>query len=321
MPRHTAPLDHTVVPIPANAWACCVFALSLMGLAGCTSSPDASAPDRIVATAYGVALKASDLVDEIPAGLSEEDSTARAERFITGWLQRQTLAHLALTELPAEALDFERPMARYRESLLIHAYEDHYLRDHLDTALTLEALEAFRDEQADLFRLDIPLYRARWIVFPVNKPFPNDIADMAKQLASNETETLSALASRCTDAGMPFDFDAERWWTWDELGGTLPLEPRMARRQQEARTVSRIEWSADSASGRLIEERALLLITDRLNEGDVSPVDRVAERITELLLHRRRNLTLADMRQQAVQAAWAENAITTAASEPDRPEQ
>jgi hypothetical protein len=56
-------------------------------------------------------------------------------------------------------------------------------------------------------------------------------------------------------------------------------------------------------------------VTDRLGTGSVSPVERVADRITELLLHRRRNRTLADMRQQAVQAAWAEDALTKAAPE------
>jgi len=45
----------------------------------------------------------------------------------------------------------------------------------------------------------------------------------------------------------------------------------------------------------------------------------VADRITELLLHRRRNLTLAEMRQQAVQAAWAEAALTTTAPTADVP--
>ena len=54
-------------------------------------------------------------------------------------------------------------------------------------------------------------------------------------------------------------------------------------------------------------------MTERLASGAVSPVERVADRISELLLHRRRNRTLADMRQQAVQAAWAEDALSKAA--------
>ena len=285
-------------------------------LTGCKPPGPDTPPDAVLATAYGTSFTASDLMAVLPSGLASEDSAARAERAINEWLQRRTLTHLAETELPAEERAFERAVERYRESLLIHAYEDRYLRDHLDTAISVAELQAFLDEQPDLFRLSEPLFRARWMVFPEDRPFPRDIRDLTKQLASNDPETLSALASRCTDAGMPFDLDAERWWTWSELGTVVPLEPRRAARQQASRRVSRIEWKADTAAGRPADERALLLVTERLDASAVSPVERVAGRISELLLHRRRNRTLADMRQQAVQAAWAEAALNTISASP-----
>lgn len=296
----------------STGWMCC--APFFLAWAACTPRPPEAAPTAVVASAYGATLTAEDLVYLLPASLSPEDSAAQAQRAIGEWQQRQTLVHLASTELPAEERDFDRAVARYRESLLIHAYEDRYLREHLDTALTADELEAFLTEQPDLFRLSEPLFRARWIVFPKDRPFPRDIRDLTKQLASEDAETLSALASRCTDAGMPFDLDAERWWTWGELARVLPLQPRLAARQQASQRVSRIEWKADTAAGRPADERALLLVTERLSAGDVSPVERVADRITELLLHRRRNRTLADMRQQAVQAAWAEAALSQGAT-------
>lgn len=308
---HTA-ATHTGTVRRAAAMGVAWLGILLCGV-GCKPPAPETAPDTVVATAYGIELTASDLLGIIPQGLSPADSAARAERAIGEWLQRQTLTHLAETELPEDERNVEAAVTRYRESLLIHAYEDRYLRDHLDTNLTAEELQDFLNGQPQLFRLDAPLFRARWIVFPEDKPFPRDIRSLTKQLASQDPETLSALASRCTDAGMPHDLDAERWWSWDELGTTLPLEPRRATRQQSSRRVSKIDWPADTALGRPADERALLLITDRLRAGDVSPVERVADRIQELLLHRRRNLTLATMRQQAVQAAWAEAALATPA--------
>ena len=293
---------------------CLCGALAL--LSGCKAPDEGAAAEEVVATAYGVSLTAAELTASMPAGLAATDSAARAERAIQEWLQRRTLVHLAETELPFEERDFDRAVDRYRETLLIHAYEDRYLRDHLDTSLTMEELQAFLDEQPDLFRLAEPLYRARWIVFPEDTRFPRDIRDLEKQLASDDAETLSVLSSRCTDAGMPFDLDAERWWTWSELSGALPLDPRRAARQQSSTRVSRIEWKADTSAGRPVDQRALLLVTERLAAGDVSPVERVSSRITELLLHRRRNRTLDDMRLQAVQAAWSEAALNTITPSP-----
>jgi len=45
----------------------------------------------------------------------------------------------------------------------------------------------------------------------------------------------------------------------------------------------------------------------------------MADRISELLLHRRRNLTLEAMRQQAVQTAWAEAALSSGSNRPSSP--
>lgn len=291
-------------------------AFLLAGMMGCKEPDRTVTAETIVATAYGSSLSAADLMAMMPSGLSPGDSASSADRAIADWLQRRTLVHLAESELPESERDFNRAVERYRESLLMHAYEDRYLRDHLDTNVTAAELQAFLDEQPDLFRLEAPLFRARWIVFPDDRPFPRDIRDLTRQLASNDPETLSILSSRCTDAGMPYDLDAERWWTWKELGRIVPLEPRLASRQQTSQRVTRIDWKADTAAGRPFDQRALLLVTDRLPAGEISPVERVAGRITELLLHRRRNRTLDDMRQQAVQAAWAEAALNTVSTAP-----
>ena len=291
--------------------------LGLLFAFGCKTpdAPDASA--TVVATAYDAVLTAGDLQAEIPADISARDSAGWADRIIADWHQRRALVHLAETELPEMERDFEREVAKYREALYLHAYEDRYLRDHLDTAISRTELQRFLEEQPDLFHLPEPVFRARWMVFPEGGPFPKDVRGLQKQLASKDPQELSALASRCADAGLPFDLDAERWWTWEELAEVVPLEPRKASRQQASRRVTKINWSADTSAGRPVDQRALLLVTEQRKAGAISPVERVADRISELLLHRRRNLTLATMRQQAVQAAWAEAALTKASAQTD----
>ncbi|MCH1575662.1 MAG: hypothetical protein L7S67_05265 [Flavobacteriales bacterium] len=307
-------------PATAMVTACnCGWICAVLLMGGCKPPAPETTPDTVVATAYGQSLTASELMEGLPEGLSSADSAARADRAISEWLERQTIVHLAETELPEEERDFDRTVNRYRESLFIHAYEDLYLRDHLDTSLTAEELQTFLEAQPDLFRLDVPLFRARWMVFADDQPFPRDVKDLSKQLASKNAEKLSALASRCTDAGIPFDLEANRWWTWEELGQRVPLEPKRAYRQQSSRWVSKIQWKADTAMGRPFDQRALLLVTERLPKGSVSPLERVADRISELLLHRRRNLTLEAMRQQAVQTAWAEAALSSGTDGPSTP--
>jgi len=295
-----------------------VFWCTMLFVVGCKPAEVLDPSLQVVATAYREKLTLGDLQKECPAHITGEDSAVWSKHFIADWQQRRTLVHLAQTELPDNERDFENEVTRYREALYIHAYEDRFLRDHLDTAMGRAELQGFLDEQPDLFRLGAPLFRARWLVFPNGAAFPRDIRDLQRQLASNDAEKLSNLSSRCTDAGMPHELDAERWWTWAELGQVVPLEPRRDARQQSSNRVTKIEWQADTASGRPVDQRALLLITQRLNTGDISPVERVANRIGELLLHRRRDRTLVTMRQKAVEAAWAEAALST--TQADRPD-
>lgn len=288
------------------------FLLILSGgfASGCKNSEPPNPLTAVVATAHGDELTLGEINAEMPAPLTGMDSASWCQRFIADWQQRRTLVHLAKTELPESERDFHREITQYTEALFIHAYEDRYLRDNLDTALSTSELQSFLDEQPELFKLNAPVFRARWLVFPANEPFPRDIRDWQRQLASSDAEVLSNLSSRCTDASMDHDLEAQQWWSWAELSERLPLDPRRASRQQASNRVTKIEWKTDTAAGRADDERALLLVTERLRTGQVSPVERVADRIGELLLHRRRNRTLVTMREQAVEAAWAEEALT-----------
>ena len=144
---------------------------------GCKNSEPPNPLTAVVATAHGDELTLGEISAEMPAPLTGMDSASWCQRFIADWQQRRTLVHLAKTELPESERDFHREITQYTEALFIHAYEDRYLRDNLDTALSTSELQSFLDEQPELFKLDAPVFRARWLVFPANEPFPRDIRD------------------------------------------------------------------------------------------------------------------------------------------------
>ena len=117
--------------------AAVAFLPALALLLGCKGPEPVDPGAAIVATAYGETLTAADLMAEMPPRLSPADSAAWADRLIADWQQRRTVVHLAETELPDTERNVEREVRRYREALYIHAYEDRYLRDHLDTVVTV----------------------------------------------------------------------------------------------------------------------------------------------------------------------------------------
>ena len=99
----------------------------LVLLAGCDYFQKSS-KEVVVAECYGKYLYESDLQGIVPEGAGTMDSIQRVSTFIDSWIRRQVLIHQAENNLNKEALDLDKQMEEYRNSLVIYAYESRILR-------------------------------------------------------------------------------------------------------------------------------------------------------------------------------------------------
>ena len=258
--------------------------IGLWGWSGCKAPETADPGAIVVATAYGDALTVANLLAEVPPGLTARDSTG----WLTVSLPTGSSAAPSSTSPRRSSrdwFDFEREVAKYRAPPT--------------STPTKTAISATTSTP----RPPSPNCRPSWTSNPTSFASPSPSTAPAgwssltkppsprhprpaKAAGLQGPRRASSLASRCADAGLPFDLDAERWWTWEEPGSVV--DPRKAPRQQPAaRHQNRL--ARRHGRRRPLDQRALLLVTERLASGAVSPAERVADRISELLLHRRRN--------------------------------
>lgn len=266
---------------------------------GCGLRKSSPEPVKVVARAFEFNLTIDALEAAIPTHLLVADSAAWAQRYLRDWTAQKTLVHRALVELPTELQAFDKEIELYHHTLLTYAYEEQYLAQHLDTLITESALAAFHSEHPELFILDEPVVKARWMAFPAGADWPRDVRDLKKLLRSENPEDLFALSNRCQDAGIGYDLDAEIWIPISKLQALLSVDRDELLRAGHSRSAVKL---GD-------KKLSLLLVQAQLNEGDPSPTSLVAERIGELIIHRRRKRTLLAMREELVRSAFAENAI------------
>ena len=96
---------------------------------------------EVVAEVGSVKLYRSDLDKVIPNGLSADDSTFLARQYIEGWATELVYLGIAEQQLSKAEKDVTKELEDYRKSLLKYRYEQLYVNERLDTAVTEEKIE------------------------------------------------------------------------------------------------------------------------------------------------------------------------------------
>ena len=97
--------------------------------------------DEVVAQVGLERLYRSDLDAVVPKGLSAEDSTRLALQYINSWASDLVYVNIAEEQLSKAEKDVSRELEEYRKSLLKYRYEQLYVNERLDTAVSDDMIE------------------------------------------------------------------------------------------------------------------------------------------------------------------------------------
>ena len=189
-----------------------------------------------------------------------------------------------------DGAELRKEVAQYREALYLHAYEDLHLREHFNTTVTSAELQAFLDEQPDLFHRRAA-YRALGGL-PGRGAFPPSI----RGYRNSSRPTIPKSPPWPAGARTPDALRPRRRAVVDLGAGrrrpARPEHPPAVLRRHQNRLVRRHGPAAPSISAPCCSSP---------NASPRAPsAPGTWPTASELLLHRRRNCTLSDMRQQAV---------------------
>ena len=121
------------------------------------------ADEKPIARVYDRYLYPSDLSDYIPVTSSVEDSTRIANQFIKNWTHENVLLEQAELNLTEDQLDFEENLNKYKNSLIIYAYEQALISEKLDTSVSILAMANFYERNRENFLIKKPAYKLKYI--------------------------------------------------------------------------------------------------------------------------------------------------------------
>ena len=136
---------------------------ALAAFCGCNMFNDLVHDDQVVAKACGEKLYRSELAKYIPGGISPEDSVRLAEKYIRSWASDILFENAAERQLGKAGKDVGKELEEYRRSLLKYRYEQQYISDRLDTAITDRQVLEYYDAHKESFTLPRPILKVRFI--------------------------------------------------------------------------------------------------------------------------------------------------------------
>ena len=197
------------------------FWIVLAMLASCRAISRFLHDDEVVAEVDGVMLYRSDLDEVIPAGLSQEDSVRLAARYINSWASDQVFIGIAEQQLSKSEKDVTKELEAYRKALLKYRYEQLYVNERLDTAVSEDKVQQYYNENADKFVLERPVVKARFLSISSKSPMKEQIK---KKMSSSESADVLEADSLAYTAAMKFETWDGRWVDINTLSGEFGMD-------------------------------------------------------------------------------------------------
>ena len=265
-------------------------------LLACTPSGNKGTGEVLVRV-YDKYLYASDLKGIVPPGTSVRDSLTLVRTFIQNWVDKELLARKAEENLPEGEKDFSLQLEEYRNSLIIFEYEKMLVRQELDTVVSHAALEDYYRQNKASFILQEDVMRMDYLVLHADSPEYWRFRRYMRTDDTGERDSLIMYASRYAEKLNLMD---EGWVKQDEMSESIPLE--------------RYSYNDYLANRRYFEVRDSSFIymvnfRDYKPADSLSPLILVQDKIRKIIINKRKNELIRDMRQRVLHDAIEHNQV------------
>ena len=163
------------------------------------------------------------LDENIPGGLSRDDSIIEAEHYIKAWITDELVYDIAKKNTG----DMERInqlVENYRKSLIIYQYQEQLINEKVIRKIDDEDLFNYYKDNKEKFKLDQYLIKGVFLKVPVEAPDVEAIRDNYKSASSPASrEKLEKYSAR---TGATFDYFVDKWISFDEVKNIWPAANR-----------------------------------------------------------------------------------------------
>ena len=163
---------------------------------------------NVVARVGSHRLYESELSAYIPDSAPPEDSARLALQYINSWASDMVFNDVAEKELSKTEKNVDKELEDYKRSLLKYRYEQKFINQRLDTAVTEGQIEKYYQEHIDNFRLSLPIAKARYLYISSDSP---NLGIIRKKMSSDDPDDLLEADSLAYSSALKYTDFGGRW--------------------------------------------------------------------------------------------------------------
>jgi len=255
-----------------------VFLLfTILCLASCQKNRD-----KIVAQVYYHKLYLSEIEQNLPTGLSPEDSVAMVKDYIDNWVKEQLVLYEAEKKLSVREKNFDKKMEDYRRSLLINAYYDKLVSDTTQFRISNEEMEAFVRDFDKRYAVDKDIVRVNYVKLSDKSKLVAAVKDILfdENRRENEKEELMKMLGDSIE----YMLDDKTWLYLDDIQAEVPFDISDDDLRQHHQYV-------DKTAG---DSRYLLVVLDHKNRRSASETQEEQASVRMMLVNQRKQQFIED---------------------------
>lgn len=261
--------------------------VAVLSLCACNAIGSLLHDGEVVASVGEYKLYSTELAGYIPAGTSSEDSTRLAESYIEGWTRDMKFILLAEKELSKEEKDVSRELEDYKRTLLRYRYEQKYINQRLDTAITPFQVEDYYKAHQEMFRLSSPVVKAKFAIIPEKSAHLTALKKLMSADDGTEDAVVSdslayVYTSRFTDFG-------DKWTPLAELAVEMGTDTKSL---QASLHKGFLQEKGDDGNLKLA------YVTEIVKSGEIAPMLYCWDRIRDIILSNRKQALSAALEQE-----------------------
>ena len=274
--------------------ALCIAVIVLLAMTSCetvTSFVRELRYGQVVAKVGSHRLYASELASYIPDSASPEDSTRLALQYINTWASDQLFTDVAERELSKSEKNVDSELEDYRHSLLKYRYEQKYVNQRLDTAVTKAQIEKYYDDHAENFKLSLPIAKAVYMNISADSP---NLEIIKKKMRSDKPEARIEADSIAFSSAFRYTDFGDRWVDLVKLSrevgtdyGTLLSQGRDGYAE------------LPDGNGNL----NIVYFFSLMRAGQTGPVEYFEEQIRDIILSTRKQALLSRLERDLIENA------------------
>ena len=248
--------------------------------------------NRLIARAENHYLYLSDIQKKFNGFDSKEDSMIKVQSFINNWARKKIMFEKSLVNLPeAQLSDLNLLVDDYKSNLFTTTYKESVIKSIIDTIIDPNAIITFYVNNKSNFKLKEPLYRIKYLSFPLDNVDGRQIIKSFKRFEEKDINFLDSLSFQFSNYFMADSIWMKKREIYDKVNLVKADNQEIYLKKTKYYEVK------DTL------ELYLFQMVERLDRNEIAPLSHIESTIKNIVLNRRKIEYLSDFDNEILQDA------------------